>query len=76
MFTATVTGIVNFITLSMIGWIDTYLAIIVPAWCSTLGLYLMKQFMESNISTEVLESARLDGSVRTQNLLVDSNAYG
>ena len=62
MFTATVTGIVNFITLSMIGWIDTYLAIIVPAWCSTLGLYLMKQFMESNISTEVLESARLDGA--------------
>ena len=55
-------GIVNFITLSMIGWIDTYLAIIVPAWCSTLGLYLMKQFMESNISTEVLESARLDGA--------------
>lgn len=62
MFTATVTGVVNFITLSMIGWIDTYLAIIVPAWCSTLGLYLMKQFMESNISTEVLESARLDGA--------------
>ena len=62
MFTATVTGIVNFITLSMIGWIDTYLAIIVPAWCSTLGLYLMKQFMETNVTTEVLESARLDGA--------------
>ena len=62
MFTATVTGIVNFITLSMIGWIDTYLAIIVPAWCSTLGLYLMKQFMDSNVSDAVLESARLDGS--------------
>jgi len=62
MFTATVTGIVNFITLSMLGWIDTYLAIIIPAWCSTLGLYLMKQFMESNVTTEVLESARLDGA--------------
>ena len=62
MFTATVTGIVNFITLSMIGWIDTYLAIIVPAWCSTLGLYLMKQFMDSNVSDAVLESARLDGA--------------
>lgn len=62
MFTATVTGIVNFITLSILGWIDTYLAIIVPAWCSTLGLYLMKQFMESNVTTEVLESARLDGA--------------
>lgn len=62
MFTATVTGIVNFITLSILGWIDTYLAIIVPAWCSTLGLYLMKQFMETNVTTEVLESARLDGA--------------
>ena len=62
MFTATVTGIVNFITLSMLGWIDTYLAIIVPAWCSTLGLYLMRQFMESNVTTEVLESSRLDGA--------------
>ncbi len=62
MFTATVTGIVNFITLSMLGWIDTYIAVIVPAWCSTLGLYLMKQFMDTNVSTEVLESARLDGA--------------
>ena len=62
MFTATVTGIVNFITMSMLGWIDTYLAVIVPAWGSTLGLYLMKQFMESNITDAVLESARLDGA--------------
>ena len=62
MFTATVTGIVNFITLSMLGWIDTYLAIIVPAWCSSLGLYLMKQFMDTNVNDSVLESSRLDGA--------------
>ncbi len=62
MFSATVGGIVNFITMSALGWIDTYLAIIVPAWCSTLGLYLMKQFMESNVTTEILESSRLDGA--------------
>ncbi len=62
MFSATVTGLVNFITLSWLGWIDTYLAIIIPAFASTLGLYLMKQFMETNVSTEVLESARLDGA--------------
>ena len=61
-FSATVTGLVNFITLSWLGWIDTYLAIIIPAFASTLGLYLMKQFMETNVSTEVLESARLDGA--------------
>ncbi len=62
MFSATVTGLVNFITLSWLGWIDTYLAIIIPAFASTLGLYLMKQFMETNVTTEVLESARLDGA--------------
>ena len=62
MFHATVTGITNFITMTILGWVDTYMAIIIPAWGSTLGLYLMKQFMESSVSDAVLESARLDGS--------------
>lgn len=62
MFHATVTSITNFITMSLLGWVDTYLAVIVPAFSTTLGLYLMKQFMESGVSDQVLESARLDGS--------------
>ena len=62
MFHATVTGIANFLTMSTLGWVDTYLALIVPAWCTSLGLYLMKQFMESSVSDAVLESARLDGA--------------
>jgi len=62
MFHSTVTGITNFITMTILGWVDTYMAIIIPAWGSTLGLYLMKQFMESSVSDAVLESARLDGS--------------
>ena len=41
---------------------DNYLAIILPAWSSTLGLYLMKNFMDSNVTTSILESARLDGA--------------
>ncbi|MGM9652504.1 MAG: carbohydrate ABC transporter permease [Eubacteriales bacterium] len=62
MFSSTVTGIANFIVMSMLGWVDTYWAIIVPAFASSLGLYLMKQFMDSNVTAEVLESARLDGA--------------
>ncbi len=62
MFNATVAGIANFIIMSALGWVDTYLAIIIPAWGSTLGLYLMKQFMESSVSDAVLESSRLDGA--------------
>ncbi|MBE6677684.1 MAG: carbohydrate ABC transporter permease [Ruminococcaceae bacterium] len=62
MFNSTVTGITNFITMSLFGMIDTYWAIIVPAWCTTYGLYLMKQFMETSVSDPVLESARLEGA--------------
>ena len=62
MFHATVTAITSFIIMSAFGWLDTYLAIIVPAWGSTLGLYLMKQFMDTNVPDTVLESARLDGA--------------
>ena len=62
MFNSTVTSICNFIIMSALGWVDTYLAIIVPTFASTLGLYLMKQFMESSVSDAVLESARLDGA--------------
>lgn len=61
MFHTTVAAIANYITLSVLHWIDTYLAIIIPAFASTLGLYLMKQFMETNVNNAVLESARIDG---------------
>ena len=62
MFHSTVTAITSFIIMSALHWIDTYWAIIVPAWATSLGLYLMKQFMETNVSDAVLESARLDGA--------------
>lgn len=62
MFNATVTSITNFITMSAFGMIDTYWAVILPAWCTTYGLYLMKQFMETSVSDPVLESARLEGA--------------
>ena len=62
MFHATVTAITSFILMSALHMIDTYWAIIVPAWGYTLGLYLMKQFMDTNVTDAVLESARLDGA--------------
>lgn len=62
MISSTVTGVVQFIILVKGGFMDTQWALIIPAWGSTLGLYLMKQFMDSNITDAVLESARLDGA--------------
>ncbi len=62
MFHSTVTGITSFMLMSAFQMIDTYWAIIIPAWGYTLGLYLMKQFMDTNVPDTVLESARLDGA--------------
>ncbi len=62
MFHQTVNQLSNFIIMSTLGMVDTYWAIIVPAWGYTLGLYLMKQFMDTNVPDTVLESARLDGA--------------
>ena len=62
MFHSTVGAITSFLIMSRLHFVDTYWAVIVPAWGSTLGLYLMKQFMDSSVSDAVLESARLDGA--------------
>ncbi len=62
MFSSTVVGITMFILMSEFQWIDTYLAVIVPAFCTTYGLYLMKQFMETSVTDAVLESARIEGA--------------
>jgi ABC-type glycerol-3-phosphate transport system permease component len=62
MFHTTVTAITNFFTMSKLGLIDTYWARIIPACATSMGLYLMKQFMETSVPTTVLESARLDGA--------------
>lgn len=60
MFSAAVTAIPGYLIMSRLGWIDTYAAVIVPAFQSSLGLYLMKQFMET-IPDSLLEAARMDG---------------
>ena len=62
MFHQTVTAVTSFILMSAFKMIDTYWAIIVPAWATSLGLYLMKQFMDTHVNNSVLESARLDGA--------------
>ena len=62
MFNSTVTAITNFWTMSKLQLVDTYWASIIPACATSMGLYLMKQFMETSVPDTVLESARLDGA--------------
>jgi len=62
MFAPAVLRIPNYLTIAFLGWIDTYWAVIVPAWASTLGLYLLRNFMDAMVPVSLLESARLDGA--------------
>lgn len=61
MFNTAVTAIPNYLIMSELKWIDTYAALIVPAFGMSLGLYLMKQFMEQ-IPDSLLEAGRIDGA--------------
>lgn len=60
MFRGEVTTIPSFMIFSGLGLVDSYSSYILPALSSTLGLYLMKQFMEQMVPSEILESARMD----------------
>lgn len=61
MFSATVTAIPNYLIMAKLGWIDTYASLIVPALQSSLGIYLMKQFIDQ-IPDSLIEVARIDGA--------------
>ena len=61
MFARDVTAIPNYMIISSLGINNTYWAIIFPAFAASLGLYLMKQFMEQ-IPDSIIESAKLDGA--------------
>lgn len=61
MFPAAVRAIPNYMVINFLGLIDTYWSIILPVVASSLGLYLMKQFMQ-DVPMELIESAKIDGA--------------
>ena len=61
MFSGYVTAIPNYLIINALGWVDTYWAIIIPAFASPMGLFLMKQFMEG-LPTSLIGAAKIDGA--------------
>ena len=62
MFNGTVTSIPTYIVMSKLGVVNSHWALILPACASSLGLFLMKQFIEQMVHTTILEAARVDGA--------------
>ena len=61
MFSGYVTAIPNYVILNNLSLIDTYWAVIIPAFAAPMGLFLMKQFMEG-IPMALIEAAKIDGA--------------
>ena len=61
LFTSRVMSIPQYLVFAGLGLIDTIWVIVLPSIGMTLGVFLMKQFMEG-IPTAILESARIDGA--------------
>ena len=61
MFSGYVTGIPNYLIMSRLKMIDTYWALILPAFAAPIGLFLMKQTMDS-LPTALIEAAHIDGA--------------
>jgi len=55
-----VTIIPNFIMLRMLGWIDTYQALILPNAFSAFGTFLLRQFF-STLPADLEDAAKIDG---------------
>lgn len=61
MFSGYVTGIPNYLIMCRLHMVDTYWALILPAIGGSMGLFLMKQFMEG-FPMSLIEAAKIDGA--------------
>lgn len=61
-FNGTTLGLSQFIILSKLNVVDTYFAYILPYLASTLGVFLIKQYMEGYVPDALLEAAKIDGA--------------
>lgn len=61
MFAPQVTQIPQYLVVSNIGLMDSYMALILPALAAPIGLFLMKQFLDQ-FPNAFLEAAKIDGA--------------
>ena len=62
LFRGDTTAIPQYIIIAKLGMVDTYYAMILPTLASTMGVYLIRQFIVTAIPDETLEAARIDGA--------------
>jgi len=51
-----------FIVMKNLGWLDTYLPLIVPGAVTAFGIFWMRQYIQAAVPTDLLDAARIDGA--------------
>lgn len=62
MFNGITLGIPRYLIYSYLGMIDTYWVYILPHMAATLGVFLMKQYIEGYVPDAFIEAAKIDGA--------------
>lgn len=62
LYNATTLGVPQYLIFSKIHIIDTYWAYILPMLPSTMGVFLIKQYMDGAVPEALIEAARIDGA--------------
>lgn len=62
LFNAYTLSVPQYLIFTKLHMVDTYFVYILPYLASTMGVFLMKQYMEGYIPDSLLEAARIDGA--------------
>lgn len=62
LYNGTTLGLPQYLIFSKLHMIDTFWVYILPAIPSSMGAFLMKQYMDSSIPDSLLDAARIDGA--------------
>lgn len=62
LFNGTTLGVPQYLIYSWLGIIDTYVVMILPYIATTMGVFLMKQYMEGALPDALMEAAEIDGA--------------
>jgi cellobiose transport system permease protein len=52
----------KYMIVSWLGWVDTLQAVAVPGLASAFGIFWMRQHIQTTLSDELLQAARIDGA--------------
>lgn len=62
LFRPEVTAIPQYIIISKLNLLNTYIAVLLPALATTMGVFLMRQFMLNFVPDQIVEAAKIDGA--------------